>query len=185
VWWFFLLEGKRNVREEDKLCLVRLGHLLCTETRHIIFCSGNAAGADEYFSEGVSCVDARRLQVITPYTGHRSKNNYASQTIALDKIDLATEPDIVYQTMQNKSAGYLVDQYISGKKNRAAGKGAYLIRDTVKVLGTDEIGKAGCGIFYDDPEKPESGGTGHTISVCRANNVPVIDQKGWMEWIKG
>ncbi|MBK8701150.1 MAG: hypothetical protein IPN29_17075 [Saprospiraceae bacterium] len=52
-----LLEGKRNVLEADKEKLVSLGKLITLKSRHITFRSGNAGGADEYFSAGVAEVD--------------------------------------------------------------------------------------------------------------------------------
>ncbi|MEO6691873.1 MAG: hypothetical protein ABIO44_05985, partial [Saprospiraceae bacterium] len=45
-----LLEGKRNVLETDKENLVSLGKLLASRTSKMIFRSGNADGADYYFS---------------------------------------------------------------------------------------------------------------------------------------
>lgn len=61
-----LLEGKRNVPDADKEKLIALGQLLAKKTSHILFRSGNAAGADEYFSQGVSKINQDRLQIITP-----------------------------------------------------------------------------------------------------------------------
>lgn len=49
-----LLEGKRDVREQDKDALVALGALLARETNHTLFRSGNANGADLHFSTGVA-----------------------------------------------------------------------------------------------------------------------------------
>lgn len=61
-----LLEGKRVVLPEDRERLTALGQLLASTSRNIVFRSGNADGADHYFSTGVALVDKRRLQVITP-----------------------------------------------------------------------------------------------------------------------
>ena len=97
-----LVEGKRNVLESDKIKLIELGKLLASKSSKMIFRSGNADGADQYFSEGVSSVDKTRMQVITPYSGHRKKTNQAYETIALDTINLAHEPDVVYQSKSNK-----------------------------------------------------------------------------------
>ena len=63
-----LLEGKRNVLENDKIKLTQLGNLLAAKTTRMFFRSGNAEGADHYFSLGVTAIDPTRLQVITPYT---------------------------------------------------------------------------------------------------------------------
>lgn len=76
-----LLEGKRNVLDNDKAKLIALGKLLSSTTSHMVFRSGNAAGADQYFSEGVALVDKARLHVLTPYTGHRKK-----QTLRMKRL---------------------------------------------------------------------------------------------------
>ena len=107
-----LLEGKRTVSESDKDKLVKLGKLLAESTRHMLFRSGNAKGADLLFSKGVISVNKTRLQVITPYIGHREELNQSHETISLDTIDLAAEPELIYQTRQNKKIGNLVDQYV-------------------------------------------------------------------------
>lgn len=65
------------------------------------FRSGNADGADFYFSKGVLQVAPDRLQVITPYKNHRQKKNKANETISLDQIDLLNEPEVVYQSKNN------------------------------------------------------------------------------------
>ncbi len=178
-----LLEGKRNVLEEDKEKLVLLGKLLTSATSKMIFRSGNADGADYYFSIGVSAVDNSRLQVITPYTGHRKKSNQAYDTISLDEINIAAEPEVVYQSKSNKKTEKLIDQYISGARDRYSIKAAYIIRDTIKVIGTEEIKPATFGIFYDDLDKPKEGGTGHTMNVCEQNNIPIINQQIWFKWL--
>ncbi|MEP7196086.1 MAG: hypothetical protein ABI851_06160 [Saprospiraceae bacterium] len=178
-----LLEGKRNVLDPDKGNLVSLGKLLALKTSKMIFRSGNADGADYYFSNGVSMVDNSRLQVITPYTGHRQKSNLAYETISLDEINVAAEPEVVYQSRSNRKTEKLVDQYVSGARDRYSIKAAYIIRDTIKAIGTDKIKPATFGIFYDDLDKPKEGGTGHTMKVCEQNNIPIIDQKVWLNWL--
>lgn len=178
-----LLEGKRNVLEADKEKLTALGALLTSSTNHMIFRSGNAKGSDQLFSEGVTAVDHKRLQVITPYSGHREKTNQAYETISLDDIHIAAEPEVVYQSKSNKKTEKLIDRYVSGDKNRYTIKAAYIIRDTIKAIGTDEIKPATFGIFYDDVDAPMSGGTGHTMNVCEQNNIPIIDQKIWFQWL--
>ena len=44
-----LLEGKREVREEDLAALVAVVRLLATKTKHMVFRSGNAQGSDALF----------------------------------------------------------------------------------------------------------------------------------------
>jgi hypothetical protein len=177
-----LLEGKRAVAEQDREKLIALGRLLAEKTIYTQFRSGNAPGADELFSEGVIMVDPKRLEVITPYKSHRKKNNKAYTTYSLDEIDVVSEPEVIYHSKTQKKNSKLVDAYVAGDKNALSAKAAYLIRDTMKVLGTSEIPRASFGIFYNDLGKPLEGGTGHTIAVCRENGVETIDQETWFNW---
>ena len=178
-----LLEGKRDVSEVDKEKLTALGRLLASKSRKMIFRSGNAEGSDQLFSDGVAAVDNQRLQVITPYSGHRQKTNKAYDTISLDDINIATEPEVVYQSKSNKKTEKLIDKFVSGDKNRYTIKAAYIIRDTIKAIGTEKIKPATFGIFYDNLDNPKSGGTGHTMNVCEQNNIPIIDQRIWFKWL--
>lgn len=180
-----LLEGKRDVKEEDKVKLTAFGKLLAESLPLVSFRSGNADGADFFFSSGVASVNPERLQVIVPYEKHREKKNYAGDTIALNNIDLAKEPEVVYESKSHKNTQRLVDRYVAGEKNRFVIKAAYILRDTIKVLGTNAgIPPINFTFFYDDYEKPRSGGTGHTMNVCERNNVPMLTQKDWMQWLE-
>ena len=178
-----LLEGKRNVLEADSELLIQLGKSLATKTKYMTFRSGNADGSDHYFSLGVASVDKSRLQVITPYTGHRKKTNQAYVTYSLDEINVAAEPEVVFQSKANKKTEKLIDQYVAGARDRFSIKAAYIIRDTIKAIGTDEIKPATFGVFYDDLANPKAGGTGHTMKVCELNDIPVIDQRVWFKWL--
>lgn len=179
-----LLEGKREVLEYDKEKMEALGRLLAMNTSKMIFRSGNASGADLFFSRGVISVDAARMQVITPYSGHRQKTNEAKQTYSLSNIDLTYEDEVVFQSKGNKKTEKLIDLYVAGDRNPLAMKAAYIIRDTIKVIGTEDIKPATFGIFYDDLKNPLSGGTGHTMSVCKLNSIPFVNQNIWFEWLK-
>lgn len=181
---FVLLEGKRTVLPEDQEKLIALGRLLASKTSKIIFRSGNAEGSDQFFSMGVASVDPKRLQVITPYSGHRQKTNLAYQTISLDDINLSEEPELVYLSRQNKKTEKLVDQYVAGDKNRYSVKAAYILRDTVKVIGAGSVSPASFGIFYDDLAEPMSGGTGHTMKVCVQHGIPMVNQTMWFKWLE-
>lgn len=177
-----LLGGKRDVAEADKPKLIALGKLLAEKTRFMMFRSGNAPGADAFFSEGVASIDAARLQVITPYEGHRLKQNLAGYTMALDQSNMVADSELVYAAKNNPATSRLVDEFVAGKKNRNTIKAAYILRDTAKVLGYGEWGPATAGIFYDDLSNPESGGTGHTIALCRQYKIPVFNQLVWFDW---
>lgn len=179
-----LLEGKRNVLELDKEKLTQFGNLLASKLPLATFRSGNADGADFYFSQGVLQVAPERLQVITPYENHRQKQNNAYETISLDQIDLANEPEVIYQSKNNKKTKSLIDKYVGGAKDRFAIKASYIIRDTVKVTGTNSgVPATTFAFFYDDLENPKTGGTGHTMEVCNINKVPYLTQKDWMKWL--
>lgn len=179
-----LLEGKREVLDNDRNKLEALGKLLVTNTSKMIFRSGNATGADLYFFKGILSIDSSRLQVVTPYSGHRKKSNHSNQTFSLSDIDLTDEDAVVFQSKSNEKMEKLIDLYVAGDRNALAMKAAYIIRDTIKVLGTTEIKPATFGIFYDDLKKPFSGGTGHTMKVCEQNGIPIINQNIWFEWLK-
>lgn len=94
------------------------------------------------------------------------------------------EPEVVYQSKGNKKIEKLVDQYIAGARDRFSIKAAYIIRDTIKAIGTDDIAPTTFGIYYDDLTNPRQGGTGHTMNVCEQNNIPIIDQNTWFDWLK-
>lgn len=178
-----LLEGKRNVREEDVEKLKALGKLLATHTLHIKFRSGNAPGSDAYFSEGVTETDITRLQIIKPYRSHRSAAAYTNDVVSLDEVDLAKEEKLVEASLVNEQNEYMIRNYTSGARDRISIKAAYLIRDTMKVVGAEGLPAASFAIFYDDLTKPMSGGTGHTMQVCIASRVPWIDQRTWVNWL--
>ncbi|MFM2193273.1 MAG: hypothetical protein RLZZ118_2230 [Bacteroidota bacterium] len=178
-----LLEGKRNVLPQDQEKLFELGKLLASKTNNIVFRSGNASGADEFFTMGVNWVDKSKMQLITPYTGHRSKYNATENSIALDTINLVEEPLVVLQSKHNKRMINLIDNYVNGMRDSVNIKSAYIIRDTIKVIGTSQITKANFAIFYDDLKNPMQGGTGHTINICKLNNVPYCNQTNWMNWL--
>lgn len=178
-----LLEGKRTVLDEDKIKLVEIGRVITSKTKFITFRSGNAAGADYHFSEGVISVDPSRLQVIIPFQKHRHKDNLSYKTISLDQINLLREPEVIYQSRFNKKTAGLIDKYVSGDINRFTIKASYIIRDTVKVLGAKDIQAASFGIFYDNLFATKMGGTGHTMNICQLNGIKFIDQTTWMYWL--
>jgi len=180
-----LLAGKRIVAPEDEIKLVQLGELLAKWLPDCKFRSGNAKGSDELFIQGVCKVDPECVELILPFKGHRpetAKNLYA---LPLEDFDLAAEPEAVYQTRET-TKGQIVDSYLTGKRDFMAMKAPYLIRDTIMVIGSEMHGlkKASFAIFYDDLGKSMRGGTGHTMRVCKMNEVDFINQETWMKWLK-
>lgn len=108
-----------------------------------------------------------------PYSAHRKKYLLSENIYSLDKIDLVKEPEVVYQTKTNSKNNRLIEFYVNGDRGRAGIKGSYLLRDTIKVIGTNSgLHKASFAIFYDDLIEPESGGIGHSIMICEFNIVP-------------
>lgn len=181
-----LLEGTRRLPPDISPSLVRLAEKLTRDFPQAVFRSGNAEGADSAFAEGVLCVDARRLEVVLPYTGHRRKHVPAeAQTFALSDLPHLAEKTAEYTTKQaSPDYGDLLD-----KRARVPAlkmKSNYLLRDTLKVAGAAELNlaPASLGIFYVNPDNPDKGGTAHTIRVCQHLGVPIVDQFVWMNWIK-
>jgi hypothetical protein len=101
----------------------------------------------------------------------------------LDEVNIVAEPEVILQSKGNKKTEKIIDKFVSGDKNRFTIKAAYIIRDTIKAIGTKEIGPATFGIFYDDLENPMAGGTGHTMNICAQNNIPIINQEQWFKWL--
>ena len=180
-----LLEGKRIVKPEDREKLITIGKLLATHLQKATFRSGNAEGSDYFFSKGVAQINPLQLEVITPYANHRNKYNVAGTTHDLDEINLVNEPEVVYHSKNHKPAKSLIDKYIAGNKDQYAIKAAYILRDTIKVLGTNMgIETITTALFYEDLENPMQGGTGHTQRVCLDNNIPYFNQTVFFEWLK-
>ena len=178
-----LLEGKRVVKAEDKELLISLGQLLASRTEYILFRSGNAPGADELFCQGVSLIDSKRIQLVIPNKEHRKKNRVGIEAISLDEINLLKEPEIIFQSKSNLKTINLVERYASGHRDSITNKAAYIIRDTIKAIGASCLQPVNFGVFYDDLANPFQGGTGHTMKICEGNNIPIINQNIWKNWL--
>lgn len=156
---------------------------------HLRFRFGNATGSDQAFSEGVAAIDTGRLQIIAPYAAHRQNERYPTAHYdSPESLSVAEESEIAYKTIaatpQNKR---LIDS--RDGSGRLAAKAPYLIRDTMKVTGfstgfSTDFPKPLCALFYADPADPMRGGTGHTIRVCQQENVPVVLQGSWQQWLQ-
>lgn len=182
-----LLEGKRKVIESDKNRLVEIARLLSANTRHCVFRSGNADGADKYFKEGVMAVDPKRFQAIVPFNDHMKSVKEEPglyDRISLEDVNLVKEPSVLYESKRNKKQKGLVESFEKGIDPKIAIKGSYIVRDTLKLTGAPSQGilPAAFGIFYDDLREPKSGGIGHTMMVCDNQLVPYVDQRVWGKW---
>jgi hypothetical protein len=179
-----LLEGRRSIPPEDYKQATELARHLATNFPHLRFRSGNAEGSDQAFSEGVAQVDAGRLQIVAPYESHRKSVRYADalydSPASMSKVQ---KDEVAYKTINAtpKNKGLIEKR---SAKGRLAAKAAYLIRDTMKVIGhSDTFTKPLCALFYVKLDDPLEGGTGHTIRVCHQEGVPVAFQDSWSQWI--
>ena len=64
-----------------------------------------------------------------------------------------------------------VNYRVAGAHPRLRATAQLILRDTLKVTGTDDMPPPTAGIFYVHPADPGRGGTGHTIRVCRRAKV--------------
>lgn len=182
-----LVEGIRALPEEHIETVKARGSLIASRYPKAFLRTGNAPGTDAAFAEGVARVAPDRLQVVLPYTGHRKKYLFSgSSAYALDGLSKAAEDRITAATSEmNRDVARLAELYRqSGRSTAAGNKAAYLLRDTLKVLGAAEanLTPATVGIFYVNEDDPLAGGTGHTVRVCVQHQVPVVFQGEWMGW---
>lgn len=182
-----LLEGTRALPTQDADRVILMGRFLAERYPQVVFRSGNAPGTDEAFSLGVAAVDPKRLEVVAPYARHRiTWTPPGANRFSLEGLPVAAESRMVDETAEAspdlKRLGTLYQE--QGRRTPAGSKGAYILRDTLKVLGSPEMGldPATAGLFYVNPDTPLSGGTGHTIRVCLLHRVPAVYQERWMRW---
>lgn len=178
-----VLEGSRQVRDQDSLSLIALGAQLARNLPDAIFRSGNATGADELFSTGITSVDPHRMQYILPYSAHRSSCvATGAASVSLGEI---TTKGLAVAERATCSASPKYEALLRGrdKNPRLRAKSNYILRDTIKILGDAEQGlaPASLGLFYVRDDLPP-GGTAHTIRVCESAAVPVFTQTDWMSW---
>ncbi len=175
-----LMEGRRNIPELDAAAAFEVAGKLCLDFPGAVFRSGNAPGTDQAFSSGVASVDSSRLQIMAPYRGHRQKERFTgARYFYPEDLPEALKQEIINKTLlaspRHKS--------IVGRKDvppKVAVKASYLIRDTIKAAGySRDFPRPTAALFYIDPDDPEAGGTGHTIRVCRLENVLVFFQDEW------
>jgi len=182
-----LLEGTRDVPEQERENLSHFGENLARLLPGALFRSGNAPGADQLFGAGVCNVKPSRLQHLAPYRTHRVYARKAgTRTFSLDQLP-ETELTALMEKTLKASPEYvgLIKRYQKiGRWEQHTIKLSYLIRDTLKVVGSSslKLSPATCGIFFVNESNPFAGGTDHTIRICKKEHVPVIDQKTWLGW---
>ncbi len=181
-----LLEGTRNVPEENQNKLTLFAAEIAKQYPDMIFRSGNASGSDELFAKGIEYVDATRMEQMLPYPNANKKRLHKDSPV-LSLSDLTREEiqelaDLSIEA--TPSYKNLIDMYMKEfKKNRLTIKAIYLLRDALKVTGLKRLDyePADIGIFYKSTNKPLGGGTGHTIRMCELRNIPVLGQDDWMK----
>ncbi|MFU8892680.1 MAG: hypothetical protein ACNA8L_03540 [Luteolibacter sp.] len=191
-----LIEGRRSIPDDVAHLARRVSSMLATRFPALRFRSGNATGTDQAFAAGVIDVAPERLEIIAPYAMHRAKSRHplvryeSPESLSEEELEQVKSLTMA-ATPANKS---LIRCY--GRGGRAAAQAACLIRDTLKVTGMNESARRvvtadraesalpipTAALFWVDPAEPETGGTGHTIRVCRLQGVPVIFQRDWQAW---
>jgi hypothetical protein len=135
------------------------------------------------FADAIARLDPSRLELVLPHAGMgRKRRPMGAVCFSLDAVpenELASLATLTGQA--GRDAGRLADYYLRGpeaRKTAAGSKAAYLLRDTLKVAGSQalRLTPADLGIFWVNPENPRGGGTGHTIRICEATRVPLLTQ---------
>jgi hypothetical protein len=182
-----LLEGTRKISPTEFTGLVQFGEFIARQFPNCLFRSGNASGSDDAFAQGVRKVVPDRMQIVLPkMDSGKSRLDKRDYVLALEDVSQAEEKQIIYEskraTPKNKR---LFEAFELQQEGMMKQKSLYLLRDTLKVLGSPEndLSPITAGIFFVNQDDPESGGTGHTMRVCRQNNVPVFTQDDWMNWM--
>lgn len=180
-----LMEGTRELPALQAPYLTALAAHLARAFPHARFRTGNAKGSDEAFAAGVASVDPTRLEFVLPYATHRSKHRPSgSPATALDDIPSTQVQEVVDATLaaspQYERVAVNYREPKTHPRQRATAQ--LILRDTLKVTGTGSIPPPVAAIFYVHAADPDRGGTGHTMRVCRAQGVPIINQFDWLEW---
>lgn len=176
-----LLEGTRSLGRESEPLVEEFAAQLAARFPNAIFRSGNAPGSDQAFARGIASVDVSRLEIVVPYTRHRwSERPSGARILSLDDIDddeelgrLTLEASPIYESL-----------FASRAINASAAKIKYLLRDTLKIIGSEapSFAPATAGLFWVNPLKPKQGGTAHTIRVCEQAGLPLWTQDKWENW---
>lgn len=182
-----LLEGTRKVPGNEVTRLHDLATYLASALPAAVFRSGNAQGSDTYFFNALTEANPERLEYILPYPASAKKRIPPPRARAFSLEDLNQDETaaVVESTLAaSPDLESLIRLYLDRGRNNVTVKAMYLLRDTLKVIGAPScnLPPADFGFFFVNPEKPLSGGTGHTIRVCKKMKVPVYTQDDWDGW---
>jgi hypothetical protein len=97
-----LVEGIRDLPEQDAGLLTGFASWLAETYPHDIFRTENADGSDTAFARGVAAVDPTRLEYVLPYGGHK-KHSVASYLIAIADQKLLFEHLLPKQYLKTRS----------------------------------------------------------------------------------
>lgn len=178
-----LLEGRREIDGTMAAAATRFAAFLARRFPRLRFRSGNAPGSDLAFAAGVASVDASRLELVLPYTGHRrGQIPPGANTSSWDDATSAEARDAIVGATVDASPRAR-GMVVRWQDPRLGAKARYLLRDTMKVTGVPgALAKPCAALFVVDPADPGAGGTGHTIRVCRRQRVPVLLPDDWLGW---
>ena len=182
-----LLEGRRKVADGDEQMMGDIARQLVDALPGVTFRSGNAEGTDTIFAKAVTAICPERFEYVVPKESMGKKRRHdKAYCIPANELKTAAEEHVVLYTNEASPGNERLVQAYTGEIQNAclAAKGAYLVRDTLKVTGAQDLGlrPATAAIFYADPDDPFSGGTGHTIRVCLRQGVPFVLQDVWGKW---
>ncbi|MBW1683141.1 MAG: hypothetical protein JRJ83_17300 [Deltaproteobacteria bacterium] len=152
-----LLEGTRNLSDEDRLEVVWFTERLARMLPRAKFRTGNAIGTDEAFAGGVKNVDPCRLEFVVPYgTLRKSKVPPESAVFSLQDICGNVWAEICRQTKEaSPRIAPPIDLFRKvGGKNRHTVKALYLLRDTLKVVGSKSLSLAPATWKTPSPAEP-------------------------------
>ena len=182
-----LLEGTRKVPEEHAQRLHALANFLAASLPDAVFRSGNAQGADTFFFQGLVAANPERLEYILPYPNQgKQRIPPKASVFALEDLtpeELKAVVDITLAASPELES--LIRAYLARGRNRVTVKAMYLLRDAFKIIGAESLAlpPADFAFFFVNQDNPLTGGTGHTIRVCRAMQVPVFTQDDWGAWL--
>jgi hypothetical protein len=181
-----LLEGTRKVPDKDVGRLSALASILSSSLPNAIFRSGNAQGSDSYFFQTLAVESPDLLEYILPYPGS-GKKRIPPLAHVFSPEDLQEEENatvIKYTLAVSPDLEGLIQMFLERGRNRVTVKAMYLLRDTMKVMGAPSLHlpPADFGFFFVNPDNPLSGGTGHTMRVCKEMKVPIFTQDDWGKW---
>ncbi len=180
-----LLEGTRALPPAQAPYLTALAAHLAHTFPQARFRTGNAKGSDEAFAAGVAEVDASRLEFVLPYASHRrGRRPVDSVATAIDEIPSARVQEVVDATLEASPQYRRVAVNYRKRKThpRQRATAQLILRDTLKVTGSESLSRPVAGIFFVNVADAGGGGTGHTMRVCHTQGVPVINQFEWLKW---